>query len=316
MKKALQAEQLGREQSFKVKSLSFSPDAQQIVVLLEGSAVLFRVRDPPTVLGRFQSNLYDSFGWSPDGQVIHSGGHVVHLADHKACDLPRYSLAPIFMSSGSLIAGLLSTDRSALVPGTAHLRFYDTDCQEQDNWEVPGRWLIGDASPERGLLSVTSVSKPGPFPALIVNPFVKKVLHNRSGSNEPRGRFADSGTAICGRNICWDVDTGKKISEVPVSGVTSGVATRSSRVVLDYLHESVIPFSSVFTEIAARRVVWDLRSSKEVVSWRLKFLTYGITIDLDGFNRDRRPIPCAISPDGEYIVEGSDGKIWLYKIQP
>jgi hypothetical protein len=41
LKKALQAEQLGREQSFKVKSLSFSPDAQQIVVLLEGSAVLF-----------------------------------------------------------------------------------------------------------------------------------------------------------------------------------------------------------------------------------------------------------------------------------
>lgn len=53
-----------------------------------------------------------------------------------------------------------------------------------------------------------------------------------------------------------------------------------------------------------------------MVSWPLKSLTYGISIDLDGFNRDRRSIPCAISPDGEYIVEGGDGKIWLYRIQP
>ena len=67
---------------------------------------------------------------------------------------------------------------------------------------------------------------------------------------------------------------------------------------------------------AARRRVWDFRSGKEVVSWQLESMTYSISIDFDGFNRDRRPVPCAISPDGEYIAEGGNGRIWLYKIQP
>jgi hypothetical protein len=138
---------------------------------------------------------------------------------------------------------------------------------------------------------------------LIVDATAKKVLRSESGSDAPRSLFADGGSAICTANICWDVDTGKKIGEAPFPGASTGVATRSSRVVLD-------------DRRAARRRVWDFRSGKEVVSWPLKSLTYSVSIDLDGFNRDRRSIPCAISPGGEYIVEGADGKIWLYKIQP
>lgn len=145
---------------------------------------------------------------------------------------------------------------------------------------------------------------------MLVNPFAKKVLHA-----VPCCRFADRGNAVCGRNICWDVDTGEKIGEAPVSGATSGVAIRSSRVVLDDSRGNSIPFWSAVAEMAAKRRVWDFRSNKEVVSWPLKFLTYWTSFDLDGFNRDRRPIPCAISADGKYIVEGGDGRIWLYRIQ-
>jgi hypothetical protein len=309
LKKALQGEHLGPNQSFKVKSLSFSPDAQQIVVLLEGSAALFQVQNPKTVLGLFQSQGYDSFGWSPDGQVIHSGRHVVHLADRKACDLPQDALFPNFIGKGSLVALFLGKDYPL---GPEPLRFYDAECQEQDNWEIPGNWLIMDASPDHGLLAVRE--SPTSRATSIVDPFNKRILHRW-----PDGLwFADSGNAICADKVCRDVDTGKQIGEAPVPGFThrNETAARASRIVLDDYHDVGIPFSSVFTEMAARRRVWDFRRNKEVVSWQLKFLTYSITIDLDGFNRDRKPIPCAISPDGEYIVEGGDGKIWLYKIQP
>lgn len=122
---------------------------------------------------------------------------------------------------------------------------------------------------------------------------------------------------MCGGKICWDVDTAKQIGQATVSGSVSsgsGVSSRSSRVVLDDPHGTGIPFASTFTEMAARRRVWDFGTNEEVASWRLRFITYSTTLDGDGFNRDRRPIPCAISPDGEYIVEGDDGKIWLYKI--
>jgi hypothetical protein len=307
LRTALQSEHLGPHQSFKVNELLFSPDGQQIAVLLAGRAALLRVQNPYTVVGQFQSGLYDSFGWSPDGQIIHSGRHVVRLAGLNGCELPEFALWPTFMSNGGLIA--LFLDSVPLLPNgqidhrypdAAHLRFYDADCRELDDWKVPASWLIMNATPERGLLLV---SNRGSSTELIVNPYAKEVLHGASGLNAPRGRFAESGRAICGGNICWDVDTGKKIGEAGGSGAASGVAARSSRVVLEDPH-------------AGRRWVWDFRSGKEVVSWRLKFLTYSISIDLDGFNRDRRPIPCTISPDGEYIVEGGDGKIWLYEIQP
>src|ERR1700733_4976759 len=50
-------------QSFKVRSLSFSPDAQQIVVLPQNSTVLLQVQSPKTVAGQFQIRVGDSFGW-------------------------------------------------------------------------------------------------------------------------------------------------------------------------------------------------------------------------------------------------------------
>ncbi len=301
LKKALQGEHLGRDQSFKVKSLSFSPDAQQLVILLEGSAALFRVQNPKTALGQFRNDGRDSFGWSPDGQFIHSGGHVVRLADRRACELPQNVLWPTFMGDDSLIAMLLESASLPQPPRAAHLNIYNTECQVRDSWEVPGGWLIIDASPARGLLSVWELATHGTTD-MIVNPFTKQVLYSRTIGYGAGGWvfFADRGSAICGGNVCWEVDTGKKIGQAPVSGGVSKTAARSSRVVLDDSHYSGIPFSSTFTELAARRRVWDFRSNKEVVSWQLKFLTYSFSIDLDGFSRDRRPIPCAISPDGEF----------------
>jgi len=324
LKKALQGEHPGSGQSFKVVGLSFSPDGQQIVVRLIDKAVLFSVQEPKTVLGNFQSLAYhDSFGWSSDSQTIYSGGHVVHLAERKACDLPGTVLVPGFIGETTLVAqrfdGLYPVGRDPRA--TARLGFYDADCQEQDSWEVPKGWLIADVSPDRGLLLAWEITPLFPYghKELIVSPLTQKVLRSRIVQSGPIGWFADRSSALCGGKICWNVDTANQIGQAPVSGSVgsaSEVAARSSRVVLDDPHESGIPFASTFTEMAARRRVWDFRTNHEVVSWQLRFITYPITFDGDGFSRDRKPFPCALSPDGGYIVEGGDGKVSLYKIQP
>lgn len=324
LKKAFEAEHLPRDQSYKVMGLSFSPDAQQIAVRLLDKAVLIRAQDPTVVIGKFPNLIYhDSFGWSPDSQTIHSGGHVVHLADGTACDLPGTVLVPGFISNDRLPARVLDSPYplGRDPRPTAPLRLYGADCKERDSWEVPRDWLINDVSAKRGLLSVWEVVPALPYghTELIVSPLTKSVIRSRSVAYGPIGWFADRGSALCGANLCWDVDNAQVIGQAPGSGKVasaSEVAGRSSRVVLDDPHTSGIPFSSTFTEMSARRMVWDFRSGKTLVSWKLKFITYSTSFDLDGYNRDRKPIPCAISPDGAYVVEGGDGKIWLYKIQP
>ena len=309
MKEALQSKHLGADQSYKVRNIKFSPDAEQIAVFLMGRKIeLIRTQDPKTVLGEFENDGYDSFGWSPDGQIIYTGKHVVHLADRKACDLPPNAIAPHFIGKSSLVAlfaaPITPTGRIDLrQPGPANLRIYDPDCQEQDAWEVHPSWRIDDASPDRGLLLIWEIVAGSPWTAqMIVDPFKKKILHSwPAQADAPRGRFTDQGRFICG-GVCWDVDTGKK-----------SVPDHSFRYVFDDYKWNLF---SALSEMAARRRVLDFKSHKEVVSWKLSFITYSTRFDLDGYYRDRRPIPCAISPNGEYIVEGGEGKIWLYKIQP
>lgn len=219
LKKALQGENLGPHQSLKVYAVQFSPDGQQIAVHLADTVVLFRVQDPKTVLMRFQREFYGGFGWSPDSRVIHSSGHVIQLSDSRTCELSNV-IFPQFISNNSLIA--LSFDANPLLPNgkvdsswprAAHLRFYDADCQEQDSWEVSPGWLISDASPDRGLLLVWEIDHLLPYghTELIVSPFTKRVIRSRSVTRGPVGWFADRGRALCGGNICWDVDTAKQI---------------------------------------------------------------------------------------------------------
>jgi hypothetical protein len=144
LKKALQGERLDPPRSFKVNKVLFSPNAQQIAVLMAGSTVLFRVQDSQAVAGLIQKDPWNSFIWSPDGQTIESARRVVHLLDRKACELPPHAIAPTFIGNGSLIAMFL--DPNPLLPDgkvdispphTAHLRYYDANCHEQDSWEVP-----------------------------------------------------------------------------------------------------------------------------------------------------------------------------------
>ena len=198
---------LGPSQSYKVIGLAFSPDAQQLVVRLTNETVLFQVREPKTILGRFPSpSNHDSFGWSPDSQVIYSGGHVVHLASSKACDLPRHVLVHGFISKAMLLAEVFD---GQYVPGsdpqaTPHLKFYDAECHEQDSWDFPMGWFIQDVSSDRRLLSAWAITPRFQYghEELIVSPLTKKVLRSRIVESGPKGWFADRSSALCGGKTC------------------------------------------------------------------------------------------------------------------
>jgi len=142
LRKAFQADFSGPNPSFKVRSLSFSPDAQQVVIVLQGRALLIRAQDPRSILGKFQIDGHESFGWSPDSQIIYSGRHVVRLANSESCDLPRKTLFPHFIGNDLLVAmpppaPLIAPAQGLFAfPGYRTLGFYDASCHERDRWNV------------------------------------------------------------------------------------------------------------------------------------------------------------------------------------
>lgn len=64
-----------------------------------------------------------------------------------------------------------------------------------------------------------------------------------------------------------------------------------------------------------RRIVWDFRAGKEIVSWRPEFQSWEVPLRDGSTKRMHEPYRFAISPDGQYVAEGGNGILHLYKIE-
>ena len=85
-------------------------------------------------------------------------------------------------------------------------------------------------------------------------------------------------------------------------------AVHSSRIVAsDYQRVMYPPFSFEYGKLLKRRVVWDFRGSRELASWRP---------ELQSYMGEEEPFKFAISPNGQYVAEGGNGIIRLFKIEP
>jgi hypothetical protein len=212
-----------------------------------------------------------------------------------------------------------------------HFTFFNADCQPTGKWDVPEAWSIVDVAIGRDLLSVSNLVSLNRTDGLIVDPLSRTVLRRSSGNEADGDEFADSGSAICGGSdveaaerapvTCWEADSGKKIGEAPTinGGDPMATALHASRVVASDFRRKKIPFSYEYSQIFKRRVVWDFRSGKELVSWRPDFQAWDYQLELDPLKplkHVQEPFKFGISPDGEYIVEGGNGTIRLYKIEP
>jgi len=208
----------------------------------------------------------------------------------------------------------------------SHFKFFDSECQSQgEQWEVAEAWNIYDVSIERGLVAMIRKRGFNTYTFLTVDPVARKIIRRESADNGNMGSFADGGRAVCrGGDVigkgkapvtCWDVDTGNKISQSPSinGGDPMVTAAHSNRVVAtDYHRVFDFLFSDDYEPVVDKLVVWDFRRGKELVSWRPKSQSY---LDVDN-KRVKEPFQFTISPDGEYIAEGGNGIVRLYKIEP
>jgi hypothetical protein len=350
VRKALGAKLGDRFKDFRVSALRFSPDGRMVAAVLAGAdkdrltdedrLLVIPVGHPEAKVREFQirpgiedgEDIPDliNFGWV-DGNRINAAGTVIHLSDERTCDLPW---GTVFFHPDRAIGrdrADFGADRNWRIP-LSHFTIFGEDCRARETWEVAEEWNVLDVSADRGLLSIERLINPASASrreTLIVDPIARKVLQRWPWDEMPGNQFADYGKAICAGSdvsvterapvICRDIDTGRNINEAPTTngGDPMSASTQSSRIVASDYRRRRIPFSDEYAEVFKRRVVWDFRTGKEIVSWHPDVQTYeASTYAARPPKQTSEPFKFAISPDGQYVVEGGSGIIRVSKIEP
>jgi hypothetical protein len=332
-----------------ILAVRFSPDGKRIAVAgnpyrfgqpAMSRLIVVQVSSPRENIQRFgiefasDSEFFGPGGppavaWSPAEDFILAGRSIVGLRDGASCGIPNSS-GWGFLGPNRIVAGvLLGIDHGV---ARSRIEFFDSECKSGGEWdpEYPD-WGITDVSPERGFVSMghrNGLRPDAPREIEILDPIARKVIQSWPAAQSGyESRFADNGHVLCvgdggadlyeNRKVpprCMDVDTGEKIAEARgiVGGAPFAAAEHGSRVVAsDHSSTFNLRFREYDTALK-RRVVWDFRKNTEIASWKPEMQTYSLL----GGKPAKEPFVFAISPDGEYVAEGGNGILRLYKIDP
>ncbi|GEM_PF-4316125 len=261
---------------------------------------------------------HPDLSWDPSGDAILVTGTMTRIPGGASCEVPE---GTVFIRDNLAITR--EKPNSQRSPDVSHFVFYGSNCERNlAPWIVEDDLRIVESSTERGLVYLNAGSRPM---ALVIDPVAEKIVHAWQ-SNGPggSGHFADSGHAICGGEdvaskrkasvSCWDVDTGKLIATAPSAngGIPMATAERAARVVLsDYIRSWDAQWSE-HQELFRGRIAWDFKRNQELLSWKPGSQAW----DTGPSFHNSEPVRFAMSPDGKYVAEGSNGVVHLYQIEP
>jgi hypothetical protein len=306
-----------------VFGLRFSPDGKRIALILgrsqtDESVVIVDAANPQTRTSLAVNPKYRpydlgssiAFSWTATGHQLIFPGMIANL-EGTTCALPEAPASPGPQLIGRGVAVRLFQP--------SRLAFLDFGCREVQTWEFSVQSELLATSPERGLVFTRRHTLGGQAAgAKILEADSQKVVREFSWSGE--AVFAENGKRLCTIGgydwhqtvDCIDVDSGQQV------GMTKGwthvalrAASQSSRIVITNYGRKIdfVDWRWALGSLQ-KRVVWDFESGRELVSWRPKVQN----LPPKGYFLD--PYVFDISPDGQYIVEGGDGAITLYKIEP
>jgi hypothetical protein len=332
-----------------VTAIRFSPDGSHLAVAVEGyfsgtaggsrliiltfahpNGGIQQFTIPGGAVDGFPLSIPPALSWDPLGQLVLAGTNLIRIKDGYTCGIP-----------GTLGEGFLGVNEIVTLAvhkfGPFKIDFFTSDCARGDSWKVYDReWALADISPERGLISVSrqhTAKTDGDVIAdlAVVDPKTRKIVRSWPADVGRQTRFVNHGTVLCAGNIgenviservlsprCMSVDDlGKPPLEASTvkGGAPFAAGENSDRIILtDYAHRWNSVFGEYDTTIK-RRVVWSVVNGTEVVSWTPKTQHYEIQRATKAIAL-KKPFSFAISADGQYVAEGGNDILNLYRIEP
>ncbi len=322
----------GNAERYPVVALSFSPDGKRIALTgtetrkpdgkIASIILVLRVGGPADDVKSFEAvQGGDLVDWSPSGNAIVVNGLLIHLANGATCTMPDTAK---FISDDQLLA----EKRSGPSYSSSLFTIYDISCHAGKAWETAARWDIVNVSIKRHLLLMNR-----PFEEnLLVNPDDGRIARKWSMGNwpvwdGPSGEFSDNGVPLCnalpvddapkGQTLrCWKTDTGELIANAPAEYATTPFVTSrsSTRVVFSEVGLVKGLVSDWDSHPYKGAVVWDYATGEKLAFWRPETQTWH-ELGLQPPKKIVEPSKFAISPDGQFIAEGGNGKLTVYRVQ-
>jgi hypothetical protein len=318
----------------RVIELAFSPDGKKIAVTMDfhnqantwkTHLLIVDVQDPHAPSRQFDLETCGRYiAWSPDAGALLVCGRILRLDNGSSCDLRPVRDGAYYgiLDSGSF---WLSADRVILFNRT----ITDLSCRPVDKWTIVGDWYVADTIPEKGWMLLResvkrtftngrTFSMPDYAMAdrdshrLTSGPLVQAAAW--SGST----MMASGAGAVCsalvpeGRSVlhCWKLPGGEVI-RLP-SYLTNYRVMQTSRASPRVIAERWgYHWWELFDELGymANRIVLELPSGRQITSFNARLQHESSS----GLMEDRY-FKCALSPAGDFLAEGGDGLLRLYRV--
>jgi hypothetical protein len=310
--------------------LAFSQDGKRLAVTLShlfhvsGSrgpdnthVLIFDVQKPAENFKQF--DLAGTCGvdvsWNSNGSALLVCGKLLRLTDGAVCVAGSFppGLEGLARFGGNRAVWFDS--EHTILPSGAIL---DLNCKEVNTFAIPAGWYIASLGFDKNWI-VISKTHNSLCDATILDRAASRPLPGWPRPDWQCGTnlmFAEGAEALCNsvdpvdkqELRCWSVDGAKEIS-VPKKFEhyrLDQTATSSPRVIADRWGWDFFAIES--PAYPKQRVVFDLRSGKEIASWKPRMQQSS-----SAWNEDR-PYHCALSENGEYVAESGDGLLEVYRL--
>jgi len=324
-----------------VSAIRFSPDGTKIAVAIDAhhahddppwgvSHVLIVDTTAPdaaprqfTVPRASTPDLPLRVEWSPSGRALLAGPAVIQIDSGAQCDLPE-GTNRMFVSDDEIIsANKESKGPDVLAPPLFFgYAIYGLDCGFRGALKEWKNWALADYSPERDLLMLQEDGD-----TLLVDWKTRQTVHRWShpAAGETSWRFANNGQLECSEGRaeglqCWDTETGAQTAKSRTAHCTDALATAIAQPIFICSHHQSLQESlkdsaaeaepDTAASFLSNNLIVETSNGREVATWRRVTQTFR-----DAAEAERKAdFVLGLSADGQYLAEGGDGKLTLYRV--